>query len=267
MERPLRQLGMAAAGVLLWWPAINAAQTGEHSGSARFDTASVRVASGGGRRSMALTPDGLTYTNVTVMDCLTAAFGLDHYQVVGPDWITRDRFMIAARTGTPSAPAHAMLMLQSLLVERFDLTLRREKRDLPVYALRVGPDGPRLRTVEERGGVVPAPGGMTFQGMTMAELTREFLSHLPSLDRPVIDETGLEGRFQFTLRVFDPGAAPADLKPAVLAGGPELFIHALEQVGLTLARERRSAEVLIVDRARRIPEERREGVPADRVEN
>ena len=107
----------------------------------------------------------------------------------------------------------------------------------------------------KRLGVVPAPGGMTFQGMTMAEFVSEFLSRLPSIDRAVIDATGLEGRHTFTLRVFDTDPLPGELKPAVLASGPKLFIHALENVGLTLARETRVVPVLVVDHAERTPME------------
>jgi uncharacterized protein (TIGR03435 family) len=253
MHRLAQRLAISAVCGTLWWSAALVAQTGESVPDARFETASVRVAAAGGRRSMALTPDGPSYTNVTPMDCLISAFGVEQHQVLGPDWLVRDRYSIVARTGVAASPAESMRMLQSLLVERFDLAVRREKSDLMVYALRVAKDGPKLQPAQSRSGVVPAPGGMTFQGMTMAEFSRECLSHLPSPDRPVIDETGLEGRYQFTLRVFDHDPSPGDLKSAVLAGGPELFIHALEQVGLTLARDRRSADVLIVDRARRVP--------------
>jgi uncharacterized protein (TIGR03435 family) len=257
-----RWFAIVVVAVVPGWGYVAVRAQSDHE-RPRFETASVRMA-GGGRPSMVVTPGGLTYTNVTLKDCLVAAFGLEPFQVSGPSWIDKDRFAITARMEVSTGRPEAMRMLQSLLLERFDLVLRREKRSMPVYALRVRSSGAkrnaaeafretRLTPVEDRAGMLPAPGGMTFQGMTMAEFTREFFAHLPSIDRPVIDETGLEGRFAFTLRVFDRDLPPGELKPAVLAGGPELFIHALEQVGLTLARETRSVDVVVVDSGRSVP--------------
>ena len=144
--------------------------------------------------------------------------------------------------------------LQSLLTVRFGLKSHWDRRDLLVYALRVGNDGSlRLRPSDTRLGVVPAPGGMTVQGMTMGEFVDEFLSRLPSIDRAVIDDTGLAGRYTFSLRVFDTDPLPGEPKSSVMAGGPEVFIHALEEVGLRLARERRSIDVLIVNSAEQTP--------------
>jgi uncharacterized protein (TIGR03435 family) len=147
-------------------------------------------------------------------------------------------------------------MLQTLLTARFGLQLHREQRNVPMYVLRVGKHGPSgLTPATERLGVMPATGGMTFQGMTMQEFVDEFLSRLPSIDRAVIDATGLSGRFTFSLRVFENDPLPGELKPAVLAGGPELFIHALENIGLVLARETRPVSVLVVESASRTPVE------------
>jgi uncharacterized protein (TIGR03435 family) len=189
---------------------------------------------------------------VTLADMLAEAYGLERYQISGPNWITRDRYVILAKTGEATDPTTAMRMLRVLLAERFALTLHRDARKLPVYVLRISKDGLKgLKKTATHLGVFPAPGGITFRGMTMTEFVDEFLSHLPSMDRVVRDGTGLTDRYEFTLRVFDTDPAPGELKPAVLAGGPELFIHALEQVGLTLARETRAVDVLVIDQAQR----------------
>jgi uncharacterized protein (TIGR03435 family) len=232
------------------------AQAVEPATSVQFEAASIRRSTADGRRSMALTPSGLSYVNVTVTDALVAAFGIERYQVLGPGWLTRDRYVIGATTGAPGDSSRTMRMLQSLLTERFAMMLHWEARELPVYVLRSAKDGPHgLKPVETRLGVIPAPGGMRFQGMTMTEFVDEFLSRLPSIDRAVIDGTSLNARYDFTLQVFDTDPPPGELKPSVVAGGPELFIHALEQVGLTLAREKRTVDVLIVDHAEKVPTE------------
>ena len=230
-----------------------AAQAAEINGQVRFEAASVRRSTMPGRRSMAVTPEGISYQNVTLADCLVAAFGIERYQIDGPDWLSTERYTIAARTAAPSAVSRVMRMLQELLAERFTLATRWKQRELLVYVLRLANGTPKLKPAEARGGVIPAAGGMTFLGMTMQEFTDEFLSHLPSMDRIIINATELDGRFDFTLRVFDHDPAPGELKPAVLAGGPDLFIHALEQVGLKLTRETRAVDVLVIDRADRIP--------------
>ena len=246
-----RRMAIVVAGALLCGHVESGAVNGQEA--VRFETASVRIAGAAGRPSMVVTAGGVAYTNVTLKDCLVAAFGVEPFQISGPAWIEKDRYAVTARTGAATERAEAMRMLQSLLIDRFDLVVRWEKRTLPVYVLRVRSSGAALTRVDERAGVLPAPGGMTFQGMTMTEFTREFFAHLPSIDRPVVDETGLEGRFTFTVRVFDHDLPPGELKAAVLAGGPELFVHALEQVGLTLARETRPVDVLVVDRGRSVP--------------
>lgn len=232
------------------------AQADESASALQFETASIRRSAVGDRRSMVLTPAGLSYLNVTLADSLIAAHGLERYQLIGPAWLTRDRYVISAKTGAPTEAPRAMGMLQSLLAERFAVKSHWEARELPVYVLRVADDRrSSLTPVETRFGVVPSPGGMTFRGMTMAEFADEFLSRLPSIDRAVIDGTGLDGRYEFTLRVFDRDPLPGELKPSVLAGGPELFIHALEQIGLTLTREKRSTRVLVIDHAEKNPME------------
>jgi uncharacterized protein (TIGR03435 family) len=89
----------------------------------------------------------------------------------------------------------------------------------------------------------------------MSEFVDQFLAGLPTLDRAIVDETGLTGRYEFTLRVFASDIPAGDLKAAVSAGGLDLFMEALEQVGLQLKPERRSVEVLVVDHAEAEPTE------------
>jgi uncharacterized protein (TIGR03435 family) len=230
---------------------IGIAQTDEP----HFDSASVKRSSDGGRGTMLVTPGGVSYVNVSLVQCLMAAFDVNRHQIVAPDWLVRERYVITARTGTSTEPHEVMRMLASLLVERFHLEFHRERRELLVYTLRRGKGTLDLKPAETRGGVLPAPGGMTFQGMTMTEFVDEFLPGLPSIDRPVIDRTGLDGRYTFSLRVFDDDPPPGEIKNRTIAGGPELFIHALEQIGLVLVRERMPNEVLVVDRADKLPTE------------
>ena len=222
--------------------------------SPQFEAASVKRTTQDGRRSMTTSPGGLSYVNVTLSDCLRAAYGLERHQVAGPPWLTEERYVISARTAAETDPKRLMQMLQSLLIERFKLELHRELRSLLAYILRQG-DLHGLKPADRRDSVVPAPGGMTFQGITMTEFTEGFLAGLPFLDRPVIDETKLPGRFTFTLKMVDDDSGTADLKRAAMTAGPDSIIHALEAVGLRFERAKIQAEVLVVDRAERVPVE------------
>jgi uncharacterized protein (TIGR03435 family) len=223
-------------------------------GVLKFEVASVQRSLGDGRRSMALKPSGLSYSNVTLTDSLAAAYRIERYRVAGPDWLSRERYVIEAKASGAVEPSEIMQMLQSLLGERFGVKIHWERRELPIYLLRVLKGGPTgLKLVDTRSGVVPISGGMTFQGITMPEFVDQFLSGLPFMDRAVVDGTGLTGRYEFSLRIFPQDIPAGDLKAAVSAGGQDLFIDALEQIGLQLAREKRLVDVLVVDHAEAEP--------------
>ena len=222
---------------------------------AGFETASIRAGQVGERPVMTVTPGGVTYENVTLAECLEAAYALRAHQIAGPHWIHTERYSLVARTSAPIPVPQVPALLQSLLEERFALRSHWEQRQLQIYALRAGKGALRLTRDDGRDGVTPIPGGLTFRGVTMAEFTGQFLNSLPTMDRPIIDETQIDGRYTFSLQMFDRDSPPVDLKPAVAAGGPDLFIHALEQVGLELHRESRATPVLVIDAANRMPAE------------
>src|SRR5208337_3976872 len=93
-------------------------------------------------------------------DCLQAAYGLQDYQISGPDWLRSERYDIAAKAAGATTGDQAKLMLQTLLAQRFQLTLHRETKDLPVYALVPAKGGHKLRAAASN-----ASGGAHFQFM------------------------------------------------------------------------------------------------------
>ena len=217
-----------------------------------FEAASVRVSREPGRRFVSVTPTSITMTNVTLRDCLAEAYGLGRHQVAGPSWITENRYSVAAKSSAPVETGTMKTMLQALLIERFGLAIHREKRRLSAYVLRVGRGTLRLKRDDNRDSVVPTGRGLMFQGMTMTEFVEQFLSGVPVFEFPVLNLTGLDGRFTFTLNLLDEVSA-ADVKSQVAAGGPDMFVRALEAIGLTLTVEKLAMETLVVDRARPIP--------------
>jgi uncharacterized protein (TIGR03435 family) len=185
--------------------------------------------------------------NQTVEWMTAFAFGVQKEQIVGaPDWVSTERFDVDGVPDVEGQPNMNQLqgMLQNLLTDRFGLKMHREQREMGVYAVRIANGGPRLkRSLGDPNGVPNQTGGgkghMKFTNNSMAEfaLGMQFF-----LDRPVVDRTGLEGRWDFELtwtpdetRVTDPNAPPG------------LFTAVQEQLGLKLEPVKAPADVLVVD--------------------
>ena len=93
-------------------------------------------------------PGTLTCTNTPLKQLLVKAYDLKNYQVEGPAWLDSDGFDIVAKIPAGTSKEQFNLMLQSLLAERFKVTVHRETKTLPVYALTVGKNGPKLKEVD-----------------------------------------------------------------------------------------------------------------------
>jgi len=107
----------------------------------------MRIAIRAGARGGPGTPDPgqITYSNMSLKNLLVNAYGVKTYQVSGPTWMDTERFDIVAKVPRDASKDDVKLMLQNLLTERFKLTLHREKKDLPMYALVVGKNGPKMK--------------------------------------------------------------------------------------------------------------------------
>ncbi|HVV45122.1 MAG TPA: TIGR03435 family protein, partial [Bryobacteraceae bacterium] len=101
---------------------------------AGFEAASLKPSkAGGGRGSMTIDATRLTYANVSVRDCVMSAWNVKAYQVEGPDWLSTDRYDLAATSAMPVEEDALKNMLQALLLERFHMKVHVETRELPVY--------------------------------------------------------------------------------------------------------------------------------------
>jgi uncharacterized protein (TIGR03435 family) len=160
------------------------------------------------------------------------------------------------REGIPSR-AQLSEMIRKLLEDRFRFSFHREKRELPVYAITVAPGGPKMTKNDNNPNGLP---GLFFKGLgtlpgmnaTMGDLAGVLQTAV--LDRPVIDKSGLQGRWDFTLR-WTPDETqfqgmgvrvpPPSNDPDA---PPGLFTAFQEQLGLKLESTRGPVEVLVVDR-------------------
>lgn len=191
--------------------------------------------------------------NETMESILAYAYNIHRGQIQGaPGWFTTERWEIDGLADTPGTPdlQQMQTMYRKLLADRFALKLDHQTRDLPVYLLEVAKDGPKLtRSLGDPNGPPDSTGNwnngrhdIRYTDMTMDEFVHDLAF---SEDRPVVNGTGLGGRYDFRLRW-----ASAD---AVAAGGndgaeapPVLFTAVREQLGLSLKATRSPAEVYLV---------------------
>jgi len=239
--------------------AVVAAVVLAQSTPAQFEVASVKVNTRGGGTTRRIEQQSLTYLNVRLGEFIEMAYDVRRYQIAGDDWITNpatNRYDIVAKAAAPASESELRHMLVPLLAERFHLQLHRETRVLPVYALVVAKGGHKLKDGD--GGeqhVSPAPGGsFRYRNYPMVALA-EMLSLLRTTGRPVVDRTGLGGRYNFTANLQDlpAGASAEELKRAVFESDTAVFAALEEQLGLKLIPERAPIEMLVVDRADRMP--------------
>jgi uncharacterized protein (TIGR03435 family) len=233
------------------------AQQQAASAARTFEVASVKQnKAGGDRNSMVNGPAGINYSNVTLKACIRAAYGVQDYQISGPAWLTSERYDIVAKPAVHSTDEQLLLMLQTLLADRFKLKIHRESKELPVYLLIVGKNGPKLH--ESEGDAQPrrrlSNGSLIFQNSPISMLT-EYLPRLSVISRPVLDMTGLKGNFDFTLNLVDGGQelkGEADMKLELEQG---IFRIVQEQLGLKLEPTKRVVELIVVDQAEKVPTE------------
>ncbi len=216
----------------------------------------------------------LVARNNAVSNFITNAYDIPGYLVVGgPEWMGADRYNMEARAaGEPSRP-QMMLMLQTLLAERFQLRVRREVREMPAYVLTVARGGAKLTPSKdgaclERDPSKPipppasgaaasrlcgnnnmnsrvSPPNMTWTAFRI-DMSRVAGALANYFRRPVVDRTGLAGFFdiQIDLPPLQPAAAT---DAGVADSGASVFTVLQEQLGLRVEDGNGPVEVLVVD--------------------
>lgn len=190
----------------------------------------------------------------TVNDLISFAYAVHRKQIVnGPAWLETERFDIDGQADQPGvANLHQVQeMLQKLLQDRFGLKLHREKRDLPIYAITLAKGGPKLTPSPKNTYGLPTQSGHGQGGQQQRKFTNNSMSDFALgmqnyMDRPVIDETNLPGRYDFILR-WTPDNVPTTEPGAP----PGIFTAIQEQLGLKLEATKGPADVLVIDHIER----------------
>jgi uncharacterized protein (TIGR03435 family) len=247
---------------ILWYSAALAAQhvTTSSESVLTFDVVSIKSLNGIARARMpgARQSQGrFARAAVTLRQLVQYAYDMQPLQVTGgPAWVSTSRFQVDARTERATTPAQMRAMVRQMLAERFALKAHTDVRERPIYrmvaARRDGKLGPSIYRIDaaECGGSNPQPcdlavwsGGLTSSGMRLQQLAVTLFnrSQTTGVDRPVIDQTGLEGMFGFTLMFSPFNTAPH------LSDYPSIFTALREQLGLKLESARGPVELLVID--------------------
>jgi uncharacterized protein (TIGR03435 family) len=231
-----------------------------------FDVATIKPSpTEGGVKAFVRRGRTFSTVNTSLVDLIVYAYDVHAKQVLGgPDWIGKDKYDISGVPDHEGAPSHRQwqMMMQKLLADRFQLVFHHDKRDLNVYILSVAKGGPRNLTKSDKtdadGFSVPVgqvPGGFTTR-ITNANMGdfASFALQGAVLDRPVLDQTGIVGRYDFTLTWAQlgtefggnlPPPKPVDNPP------PNLFTAIQEQLGLKLEAVKAPADVMVIDKAQK----------------
>lgn len=229
-------------------------------------------------------PGRIRYSGISLRDLILLAYRVQTFQLAGSKELDARTFDLEAKLPTGSTQAQLRLMLQNLLAERFHLALHREEKVLPVYHLQIAKGGPKLAPSREK----PAGNPDDFDPLAPAppnelEVHEDGFPNVPAregswlvalrsgyarthqisasmsdlagilskqLEKPVIDATGLAGRYAFTLSWMT--AVPAT--PAGEAG-PDLFAALRQQLGLQLEGSKAPVEILAIDHFEKEPSE------------
>jgi uncharacterized protein (TIGR03435 family) len=232
-----RVAALAAFGV------IGAAQ-------AAFEVASVKRTPPASIGYTSISPFGsatFTATNVTLEVLIGMAFGVDSNHISGKQsWLDTESYDVSAKAegGREISREELRPMLQNLLAERFKLSVHREMKDEPGYALIVA-KGPKLQA--SKGGAsrpMILKGGLRADNISLKMLAAILAG---PAGRPVVDKTGIEGNFDVKLDYAPEGIADSSL--------PSIFTALQEQLGLKLVPQKVPVETLVVDRAEKVPAE------------
>jgi uncharacterized protein (TIGR03435 family) len=335
---------IGGAVLAAWLCSLVHAQSGANAkapeAKLEFEVASIKLSALPGRGVIRLgrqggpgsrDPGRVTYAFSTIRDLIVDAYGVKPSQVSGgPKWLDSERFDIVAKLPEGATKEQVKVMLQNLLTERFKLTLHRETKELPIYALMVDAKGPKLKdstvtdmmpasdSQSKEGGrgqagaqaAAPPPplprslgiGGikighdgcpeappmaasragnftiMTPNGECMISngQTMDGLAKANRFDRPVIDQTGLKGKYDLRLH-YDSSSMPGGRRGPIMskdirddpapgpAGGdpanrsardgdtPSIFNALQEQLGLKLEARKGLVDLLVIDHVEKTP--------------
>ncbi len=231
-------------------------------------------------------PTNFVMEALSLRDLTMTAFNLAPYEITVPDWMASSRFTVTAKVPAGATKDDLKVMLRNLLEERFQLKVHHEKKQMSVYDLVIGRDGPKFQTVDEppspdpdaaaaqartelqkdkdgfpvlwKGASMAMANGkarLHFEGKTVDYLAQQVSFQLR---QPVKNSTGLTGTYDF--QMFWDAAATMTVPSGESSGGaptpgegPTLQEALSQQLGLRLVSKKDLVDVVIVDHCEKVP--------------
>jgi uncharacterized protein (TIGR03435 family) len=197
----------------------------------------------------------------TIVDLIGLAYDIDNDKVLGgPSWLDLDRFDVAARAPAGSTPEQARLMIQTMLAQRFCLKVHKDTKELPGFVLSAGSGKHKMQPAADAAasmncqGQPQAPAAdtvpqqvVTCRSVSLDDLSR-LIVNLTNTNGKALDKTGLEGKWDFTIRWTPPA-----LLARAGADGISIFDAVEKQLGLKLEAGKVPQPVVFVDSVNREP--------------
>lgn len=231
-----------------------------------FEVTTIKPNNTGATSIQQLTVQGRNFKTraSSLSDLIGFAYQMQAKQIMGgPQWIDTERYDVDGvpdKEGTPNAD-QLRVMVQKLLAERFQLTFHHDKREMAAFVLTPGKTGPKLTPTQMKGplpgmGMSPGKGGLSMSMMNAT--TNDFTSFLQALvlDRSVVDQTGIAGRYDFQMTFtadetqFN-GHAPKLPPDSSVEAAPSLFDAVQQQLGLKLESKKAPVDTLVIDKVQK----------------
>jgi uncharacterized protein (TIGR03435 family) len=226
-----------------------------------FELATIEISRPEEHLSIQVRGNRFTTTDTSLIDLLAFSYGLHAHQITGgPSWMETEKYDVLAEPEGKDKPKsnQLKLMVQNLLADRFQLAVHRETKELSVYSILVGKNGSKLPAVSSDPNASPGVGfqlgAMTVKSATMADFAGFLQRYV--MDRPVVDQTKIEGRYDFSLRWTPdesqfPDRASQMTAPPGDADPPDLYTAIQQQLGLKLQAVKAPVDVIVVDHGER----------------
>jgi uncharacterized protein (TIGR03435 family) len=255
----------------------------------------VRMSGGPGTPS----PGEITYINVTLRLMITNAFDIKAFQLTAPDWTNDSRFDVVAKVPKGATREEVRVMLQNLLADRFGMKVHHEQKEMQAFALLAAKGGVKLKSsieaapnsdsappgplkMDRNGFPVLPPGSQgtiieTVNGQMHLTAMQRSLADICNflgnqLSKPVIDQTGLTGKYDFNLQfapdtMAGPGRGLTPLQTPSAGGepggsaaasndpAPTLIGAVQEQLGLKLEAKKLPVDIVVIDHIEKTPTE------------
>jgi uncharacterized protein (TIGR03435 family) len=197
--------------------------------------------------------DGYTAQGEPVRLMISLMFRIPERQIKGPEWIEKDRFDIVAKADKKYTVDELHAMYQNLLIDRFKLKYHLETKEANAYVLTVDKGGPKMvRDDKPEDFSIPwipqGYGSVKGTRVPIPYLCWQLGQILQDDERPVVDETGLKGKYDFTL-IWLPGNADQfrDMLPTDVFDRPVIFSAVRDQLGLKLTAQKGPVTDFVVD--------------------